>query len=302
VLVVSAIAALLAAACGGGDGGGNGSASAPVRIAAFGFTESRVLAELYGQALEAKGFAVRRAVGLSSREVIEPALEQGLVDVVPEYTGTVLEFLNKGAGQATADPDASHRLLIAAFARRGVTVLDAADAQDQNALAVTRATADRLRLSKVSDLQASARTLVFGGPPECPGRRFCLPGLERAYGLQFREFRPLDAAGPLTVGALEGHEIDVGLLFTTSPQVKPKGFLLLADDHGLQPAENVVPVVRTAVARRLGARLTGTLDAVSAELTTAALVDLNGEVDLRGREPAAVARGWLVEHGLVARR
>lgn len=297
-LAVSLIVSLaVLSGCGGGSSGGSG-ADQSVIVAAFGFSESRILAELYAQAMEAAGLSVRRSFDLASREVVEPALEQGVVDFVPEYSGTALEFLNRGAGQATADSESTHRLLAQAFAARNVTALEAAPAQDQNALAVTRSTADRLRVTRVSDLQPHASRLVFGGPPECPERRFCLPGLVSTYGLNFKEFRPLDAGGPLTVGALEGEEVDVALLFTTSSAADAGGLVLLVDDRGLQPAENVVPVVRTTVLDRYGDTLRNAVDGVSRVLTTSELLGLNRRVDREGVTPSEAARSWLARHGL----
>jgi osmoprotectant transport system substrate-binding protein len=295
-----AVALLVLAACnrGGNDDTAAADDDAAVRVASFDFTESQVLAEVYAQALDAAGVPVRRIGSLESREVLEPALEQDVVDLVPEYTGSALEFLNRGAGRATADAVLNHRLLREAFAGRGLEVMAMAPAQDQNAVAVTRRTADRLALTKVSDLIPHARDLVFGGPPECAERPFCLGGLQGVYGLRFKEVRVLDAAGPATVGALQGDEIDVALLFTTSPQVGPMDFVLLADDRGLQPADNVVPVVRHEVAERYGDALRSTLDAVSAALSTDELTALNASVALDGKSPAAVARAWLRSHEL----
>jgi osmoprotectant transport system substrate-binding protein len=298
-LVVSLIVlALVVTGCGNGDGDARSADDEAVTVAAFGFTESQVLAELYAQAMQAKGIPVRRAFDLASREVVEPALEQGVVDFVAEYSGTALEFVNRGAGQATADPERTYRFLSEVLAQRGVTALERAPAQNQNALAVTRATADRLNLTKVSDLRPVAPGLVFGGPPECPERQFCLPGLTNTYGITFRQFRPLDASGPRTVGALEGAEIDVGLVFTTSPFVAAKNFVLLADDRQLQPAENVVPVVRTSILEQYGDALRQAVDAVSARLTPEELVGLNRGVDIEARTPADVARAWLSRNGL----
>ncbi|MCA1690780.1 MAG: hypothetical protein LC733_00750, partial [Actinobacteria bacterium] len=185
-----------------------------------------------------------------------------------------------------------------ALSFRGITTLDRAPAQNQNALAVTRTTARTYGLTRVSDLIPVAPRLSFGGPPECPERRFCLPGLMASYGLTFRTFLPLDAAGPLTVGALEGAEVDVALLFTTSPVVAVKDLLLLADDRQLQPAENVVPVVRNDVLARYGDRMRQAVNAVSAALTTDELVQLNKAVDLDGLGPVEVARAWLGARGL----
>jgi osmoprotectant transport system substrate-binding protein len=288
--------AVVLGACGGADppSGPTGR----VTVAAFGFSESRILAELYAQAMEAKGITVRRVLDLASREVVEPALEQGAIDFVPEYSGTAVEFLNRAAGQATADRAATYGLLRAAFSTRGVITLDPAPAQNQNALAVTRSTAQHLGLSRVSDLRSWSHDMVFGGPPECPERRFCLVGLIAVYGLSFREVRPLDAGGPLTIGALEGDEIDVGLVFTTSPAVDASGLVILQDDRGLQPAENVVPVVRKAVLDREGDTLSEAVNAVSRQLTTEELIGLNRWVDLDGQTPEQAARAWLAQRGL----
>ena len=272
-----------------------------MRVASFEFTESRILAELYGQALEGAGVPVRPLGALASREIVEPALEQGVVDLVPEYTGSALEFLNRGAGRATADAGANHAALVSSFAERGIEVLAMAPAQSQNAVAVTKDTAARLGLVNVSDLAPHAPSLVFGGPPECAERPFCLGGLQGLYGLRFQDVKELDAAGPLTVGALEGAEIDVALMFTTSPQVAPKGFVLLFDDKGLQPADNVVPVVRRDMVARYGTELRRPLDAVSAKLTTEELTSLVAAVDLDGRRPEAVARAWLQRQALLER-
>lgn len=269
-----------------------------VTVAAFGFSESNILAELYAQAMEAKGIPVRRAFDLASREVVEPALEQGVVDFVPEYSGTALEFLNRAAGQATSDPAATYGLLRTAFAARGVTTLDPAPAQNQNAFAVHESTAQHFGLTKVSDLRPYADDMVFGGPPECPERRFCLAGLVSVYGLVFKEVRALDAGGPLTIGALEGTEVDVGLMFTTSPGIGPSRLVLLADDRGLQPAENVVPVIRSTVLERHGDALRDAVNAVSGLLTTEELVALNRRVDLDGQTPHEAARAWLSLRGL----
>jgi osmoprotectant transport system substrate-binding protein len=279
--------------CGGGDSGGGRVDPDAIRVASFDFTESHVVAELYAQVLERAGIPVVRHMRLGSRESVEPALEQDVVDLVPEYTGTALTFLDRGGRRATADADSTYRLLKEAFAARGVIVLARSPASNQNALAVTSATAARLHLSQISNLEAVAPTLTFGGPPECQQRQFCLPGFEAVYGLRFKAFRPLDAAGPLTVAALQGNEVDVALLFTTTPQVASENFVLLEDDRGLQPADNVVPVVRRAVVDRYGDRVAAALDPISTRLTSDDLRSLNGQVDVDGRTPAQAARAWL---------
>jgi len=292
--------ALLVAGCSEDSEPATPAAHDDIIVGAFAFTESMVVAELYAQALEAAGFPVRRTPGLGSREVVEPALEQGAIDVLPEYVGTALQFLSGGAegGGELSDTTTAVARLSEAFAPRGVTVLAPAEAQDRNGIAVTRSTAERLRLSRVSDLAPAAADLVLGGPPECPERPFCLIGLRSTYELSFKSFRALDASGPETVAALEGGEVDVAVLFTTAPSLGNKDFVLLDDDQRLQPAENVVPVVRTDALNRHGERLAGVLDSVSAQLGTDDLIDLNGRVGADGVAPRDAAREWLAAHGL----
>jgi osmoprotectant transport system substrate-binding protein len=303
LLVASVIAAVLLPGCaikwGTPSAGDAGRTARPgtVTVASFDFDESRVLAELYAQALEDRGLTVERAIGVGSREVLEPALEQGRVDVVPEYSGTALEFLNRSASQASADADATYAQLQRALGARGLVALQRADAENQNAVAVTRATADKLGLRTISDLSARAPGLVFGGPPECPTRPLCLAGLKRTYGLDFKRFRPLDAAGPYTLGALRDGTIDAALLFTTTAAVAEGDVVLLVDDRQLQPSERVVPVVRAAALAH-HPEIAATLDAVSAKLTTAELITLNGVVE-GGGNPAVAARSWLIGHDLL---
>ena len=285
---------LVTAACGGEDVPSTPAPPGAVTVASFGFSESRTLAEIYSQALEARGLTVRRALDVGSREVVEPALEQGKVDVVPEYLGTALRFI--GGDPAAGDP---HQALTEAFARRGVTVLEPAPAENKNGVVLTQSRARDLGARRISDLFAVAPSLVFGGPPECPERPLCLPGLASVYGLRFKEFRPLDSGGPATVAALEGGEVHVGLLFTTDGHLATGAFVLLADDWGLQPAENVVPVVRTAVVERHGPAVVETLNRVSRELLTQDLTELNRQVDIDRVPPAQAAQEWLRQHGLI---
>jgi osmoprotectant transport system substrate-binding protein len=292
--------ALLAVMVGCAQGGHNGNArpgAQAITVGSFAFSESDTVAELYAQAMEAKGITVRRASGLGSREVVEPALEQGAVDMVPEYIGTSLEFLSGGMEAVPSDPDAAYQRLRTVFEPRGVTVLNRASAQNKNGIAVTRQTAARLNLRKVSDLAPVAPTLVFGGPPECPERPFCLVGLRASYGLQFKDFRSLDASGPRTVAALQGSEIDVALLFTTSGSLATGEFTLLDDDRHLQPAENLVPAVRVDALHR-NAGLQPVLDGVSAQLTTDDLIALNRRVDVDHVTSRVAAHDWLAAHGL----
>lgn len=269
-----------------------------ITIASFDFPESVILAEIYAQALEAHGFAVGRQLGLGPRELVEPSLERGLVEFVPEYSGSALEFLTGGGGLATSDEDLTHRSLRDAFAERGVLVLAAAPAQDQNGFAVSRATADRYGLRSVSDLAPVASELAFGGPPECPERPLCLAGLRRVYGLDFARFTALDAGGPVTVSALRAGAVDVALLFTTDGAISENDFVLLEDDRGLKPAENVTPVVRSEVVEAHGQEFVRLVDSISGLLTTAELRELNARVAVGDEPPRQIAAAWLVDHGL----
>ena len=305
---------LLAGACATGDGGGladqpdedttasegasDGSSAqdpgGPVTVGSTDFSEQLIVAEMYRGALEAKGIEAEAAYNLGSREIVEPALENGEIDLYPEYVGTALEFLNGGAGEATSDTEATTEKLREAFAEKNIEVLEPAEAQDKNAIVVTRQTADELGLATVSDLKEEAGDLVFGGPPECPERPLCLLGLEETYGLDFKEFRSLDAGGPLTVAALEDGKIDVALMFTTQGIIADKGWVILEDDQRLQPAENIVPVIR---ADKLTPTIEETLNAVSAKLTTEEVTELNRRVDVDKEDFETVAAEWLSENG-----
>lgn len=273
-------------------------ASSPMVVASFSFSESRVLAEIYALVLEAGGYPVTRRFNLGSREIVEPALFQDKVDLVPEYLGSALEFASLSAAEGTSDPRIMHRKLSRALSPKGVEVLAHAPAQDQNAVAVTASTAARYGLRKVSDLKGIAPELAFGGPPECPETPLCLRGLGEKYGLEFKSFVSLDAAGPVTVTALDNGEVDVAAMFTTSPSIPGQDFVLLEDDQGLQPAESVVPVIRREMMEVHGTRFVAILNRVTRRLSTQDLRLLNKKVELEGVSPASAARAWLRAEGL----
>jgi osmoprotectant transport system substrate-binding protein len=268
-----------------------------ITVASFDFPESVLLAEIYAQAIEGADIRVEREHSLGPRELVMPALLQGLVEFVPEYAGSGLQFL---AGDGSTSPD--HAITHERFAERleplDVTVLDASPAEDQNGFAVRTETAQRYGLRTLSDLAAVSRELAFGGPPECTRRPFCLPGLERSYGIAFGQvFTNLDAGGPRTVSALAEGTVDVALLFTSDGAIDLNDFVLLEDDRRLQPAENVTPVIRTGVLERFGPSLADSVNAVSALLSTVELRTLNAEV-ARGAIPEQIASRWLASNGL----
>ncbi|MCW2623112.1 MAG: putative glycine betaine/choline-binding protein of an ABC-type transport system [Frankiales bacterium] len=270
-----------------------------VVVASFDFVESELLAELYAQALEGAGIPVRRDVRLGPRELVLPALRQGRVDLVPEYLGTVLTTVTGGpvAGVGTAE---AHDRLAAALAPDGLRVLAPAAAQNQNGLAVTRVTAQRLGLRTTSDLLPHARRLALTGPPECPRRDLCLLGLQRTYGLEFERFVPYTSESQRTT-ALETGVVDVAVVFTTDGRLARDDLVLLADDRGLQPVENVVPVVSQRALDRYGPRLSAALDAVSRRLDREGLRFLAWRVEVEGRPAAEESQGWLLRHGLLPR-
>jgi osmoprotectant transport system substrate-binding protein len=268
-----------------------------VTVGSFNFPESVLLAELYAQALEGGGIRVERRFGLGPRELVQPALQRGLLELVPDYAGSLLVFLV--GGSASASLQETRGELAAALARRGLASLASSPAQDRNAFAVMPELADRLEATAISDL-ATEPGLVLGGPPECEHRPFCLPGLAGAYGLEFSSFVPLDQSGPITSEALLRGIVDLALFFTTSSELVRHDFVLLEDDRHLQPAENVTPVVHREALERFGFAIAEAVNPVSVLLTTEDLRTLNAAVEIDGREPAAVAREWLVENGLIA--
>ena len=285
-----------ATAAGRGASGQGGA----VVVASFNFPESELLAAIYGLAIQHAGIPVQLELDLGPRELVQPALEQGLVDVVPEYLGTALTSLHPAAGLAMADPAAVRAALARALAPWHVQVMTPAAAQDQNGIVVTDATARRLGLHKVSDLRRVAGRLTLGGSPECPDRPYCLPGLRQAYGLDFARFLPFDTE-PQRVTALREGVVDVAVLDTTDGNLAAGDLVLLSDDRHLQPAENVVPVIASSALARYGKRLAGAVNAVSAQLTSQALLFMDWRVEVAGAGVMAEARAWLERHGILPR-
>lgn len=305
VLLV-ALVALVASACvpvstGANQAGGGaaaGAAKPTVRIGSTNFSEQIILAQLYGQTLEANGYPVEYRLNLGNREIVYPAFESGQIDMYPEYLATLLAFVTKSATKVS-DAAQAQQQLQEALKPKGLSVLDFAPAIDSNAFVVTRATSDRHQLTRMSDLARVSKNLVLGAPPECPQRPFCLQGLKETYGAEFKEFKPLDAGGPLTVAALEGGQVDVALLFSTDAVIVQKGFVLLEDDKKLQSADNIVPVVRDDLLNKAGPDFRTLLKNVNTPLTTAELTELNKQVGVDRKEPKDVAAAWLRAKGIV---
>ena len=296
VAIAVAVAALVASACGGGSTSGP---KPTVKVGSTNFYEQGILAEAYSQILEANGYTVERKFNLGNREIVEPALESGQIDVVAEYLATLLTFVDKTA-KASTDPKETQKTLQMAVGPKKLTVLDPAAATDQNGFVVTKDTAAKHNnLKKIGDLASVASQLVLGGPPECPQRPFCLLGLKGTYGLTFKDFKPLDAGGPLTVAALEGKQIDVGLLFTSDPTIVAKSFVLLEDDKHLQLSDNIAPVVRDDLLAKDDGTIKKLLNSIGAKLSQDELNGMNKQVAVDKMDPKDVAKAWLKKQGLI---
>jgi len=292
-LAVAAV--LVLSACGGSGADRSEPPPDAVRVASFNFAESELLAEMYAQVIESSGIPVVRLGAVGPREIVAPAMEVGRIDLVPEYLGTALQYA--GASEPNPDPDSARTELNGILTERGLTALQASPAEDKNVIVVTGETADREGLATISDLSAVAAELRFGGPAECQNRPLCLGGLETVYGLRFSEFvaqRSLE----FTAEALRRGEIEVGLMFSTASELEKSDLVVLVDDRLMQPAENVVPIIRDQTLQRWGPALEAELDALSANLTTEELRALNLGV-AEGRSVEDLARSWLSANDLV---
>jgi osmoprotectant transport system substrate-binding protein len=302
-IVALSLGALVTAGC-SDDGDDTAKASKTVVIGSAAFSENVIVANMYAGALQEEGYQVVVRKGIGQREIYMPALEKGGkengVDLVPEYVGTLLEFVNKNAGEASGNLDESVTKLRSRLDPLGLTVLEPSPAADQNAFAVTRATADRLKLKKLSDITpAVASTLTLGAGAECPTRPFCQPGLEKTYGLKFKTIRILDSGGPKTMEALAKGDIDIGLVFSSDGSVAARDLVVLDDDKKLQTVDNIVPAIRKDI---VDDDIRDTLDKVSAALTTADLIQLNKRADIDKADPEVLAREWLASHGFTKKK
>ena len=299
---LSAIAIVLAASalsCGdelssSGDGGG----SRAVVVGSANFPENVILGEIYAGALTAQGLDVSTELNVGSREVLLPVLERGEIDVLPEYTGALLDHLGKGSSDATET--AAQIQAIRGLLPDGLTILAPSRAQDQETITCSKPVVDRHGLRTIGDLAPVSRELTFGGPPELPQRSgFGLKGLKSVYGVEFKRFRALDVAGPLTVAALKSGKVDCANLFSTQSAIEVNGFVVLADPETLIASQAVVPLLSEPAATP---EVTTALDRVSAALTTEELKEMVARVEIDKRDAAEVAAGFLARHGLDAGR
>jgi osmoprotectant transport system substrate-binding protein len=290
-LIGALTALVVAAACGGSTGP---SSKGTITVAGFNFPESSVLADIYGQALAHDGYTINYKLLLGTRPIVTTAIKAGQVDLYPGYAASELEFFNKGAGEATSDPAATTAKLNTYLQPAGLVALTPAAAVDANAFAVPQAIATKYSLTKLSDITpAIASQLVFGAGPECPTYKFCLPGLASVYGLHFKAVKTLDTDGSLTRAAFKNGTIQIGLVFTTDADLKALGLVVLDDDKHMTAADNVVPVVRQAVASD---EVKTVLNNIDGKLTTPDLVSMVDQVANQHQDASAVAAAWLQQH------
>jgi osmoprotectant transport system substrate-binding protein len=279
-----------------------GGSKPTVKLGSDGFYEAKLMAEIYGQALEANGYTVdRTGIGIGGRKVSAPALESGQFDLKPEYIGSGLAYYQ--AGKQTGDPKANQTALQTVLTGKGggITVLDYSPAADQNAFVVRKETADALKLTKMSDLTAVQAQLKFGVATDCPTNPVCGAALQTAYGLDLSKATLLSACDTPMAQALLGKTIDVGELCSTQPDIAVNGWVVLQDDKSTQPADNIAPLVRNDLLGKVGdkAAFEKILNDVSAKMTTVTLLDLGKQVSVDKKDIAAVAKAWLQANGFV---
>ena len=287
---------VVALGCGGQDAlqeGGGGSTDAFV-VGSANFPEQLILGNMYADVVENLDVEVERRLNIGTRDVLFPALENGEITLVPEYNGALLAYLSGGESDVVSPRETTRQ--VREELPKSLVALDASDAQDKDGLAVTRETAERYDLQTTSDLSGVADELIIGGPPEMSERPDGLPGLQEVYGLEFEEFKALDAGGPLTVEALSNGDIDVGRVFTSQGVIEERGWVVLEDDKQLSPAQNVLPVIRQDAVTE---EIQTALNELSATLTTDDLKRLNKRVEVDKDDPEDVATDYLTQKGLL---
>lgn len=298
---IAGMAVLGLAGCGGGgDQLGNdnaGSSPAPSKVSSItigsaDFSESQLLAEIYGQAIATKGIEVKQKPNIGNRETYMAAIKDGSVDVMPEFTGAALAYFDKNSTET--DADKAYEALKKALPS-GLEVLEKSPAADEDAIVVTKETADKYNLKSLADLKPVGKELVAGGSTEFKVRTAGLKGLKEKYGVEFKDYKTLDAGGPLSIKALGDNTIQVTDLFTTQAVIKDKGWIQLDDPEGILPPNNIVPLIRTD---HKSDDVTSTLNAIDAKLTTDTLIELIKRIDVGKESADAVAKDWLSKNPL----
>src|SRR3954451_4387168 len=316
---LTAIAAMVAlAACGSSNsssstssaGGGTSSSASSgstiqanpankgktVTIGSKDFAEEFILGQIYAQALKAAGYSVKTQLNLGSEQIAYRAVKSGQVDAYPEYTGTALtSFFGKKATEVPHDATAAYNEAKAGFAKAGLTALAPTPFTDSNGVGMLKAKAQKLGISKLSDLTSKGSSLSLYGPPECRQRPDCLLGLQSVYNIHFKKFVPIDIG--LLHKVLDSGQADTSIVFTTDGQLAQGKELLLQDDKHMFPPYNVTLVFRDAALQKLGPDAQKTVTLVQKGLTTQAMQELNSRVSIDKQTPAKVAHDYLTESG-----
>jgi osmoprotectant transport system substrate-binding protein len=296
MLALGAAIAVLAGACSSG-----GSTSAPsaadvtVKVGSDGFYESQLMAEIYAQALEAKGYKIdRTGLGLGTRKVTAAALESGQIDLKPEYIGSGLAFYQ---GTATGDPAQNAQALQQILTAKGITVLDYSPAADQNAFVVTKETSTNDNLTSLDQVAAISPPLKFGVATDCSTNPVCAQALKDAYGIDVSNALPLSACDQPMVDAIKAGTVDVGELCSTQPDIAQNGWVVLADPKHTQPADNLAPLVRDDLLAKVDkTSFEAILNGVSAKMTTDELTSLNAEYVFDKKDISTIAKEWLTQN------
>jgi len=277
---------------------GSGSSSAlptaagSITVGSADFPENEILADIYADTMAAKGVKVTKKRNIGERPVYMAAMKDGSIGFIPEYTGSILVYLDP---TATAKTPAEVFAALQAKAAPSLTALTYAPAQDSDTITVTKATADKYHLTSIADLAAVANKLSFGAPAGFKTRADGIPALQSVYGVTFKRFVPLTAGGISTVTALKNGTIDGADIFSTDPSIAANGFVSLTDPKSMFAAQNIVPLVDTA---KLSQPMADASNAVSAKLDTATLAGLVSKVAVGKQDPDAVAKAWLSSVGL----
>ncbi len=311
-LFAAVVLALGVAACGddnGDSGGGSGdnlitenpdNNGVKLTIGSKNFTEEFILGEIYAQALQAAGYDVSKDLNLGSEQIALKALEDGSVSGYPEYTSTALEsFFNVPVQDVPSDAQEAADKANQELAGKGLTAFAPTPFADSNAVGMLTTKADELSVTTVSDLEGKSQDLTLYGSPECRQREDCLLGLQDIYGLQFKEFKPVDIG--LRYDVLDSGAADVSIVFTSDAQLftNPDKYTVLEDDKGVFPAGNVIFITEQSVADEAGPDYQSTIEKVQGGLTLEVIQELNARVDVDKETPEQVATEYLTESGYI---
>ena len=281
-------------ACGSDPTEGDKSASRHDHVGSAAFPENEIIAEIYAQALEAKGVKVKKKLNIGAREVYIPALKNGEIDLLPEYSGNLLSYLDP---KATATSEADIEDALDDALPDNLDVLDAAKAEDKDSLNVTPEFAAKNGVKTIADLK-NVKGLKLGANPEFKERAYGIPGLEKVYGITGVKFVPIsDGGGPKTLKALLDGDVDVADIYSTTPSILANKLVTLEDPKNLIAAQNVIPLIND---EKASDKVEDILDDISAQLTTADLLDLNSKNQGADKTaPDVLAKEWLTGKGLI---